>query len=474
MNKWKRYLNKTVLFILAGVIVLVSGSAFLLANSRQADAAEEDQYRTTMVKRGDLSVSILGQGTLEPSEIRDLAFGSIGTVASISVKVGDKVTAGQELARLEDIADLEVNVTSKELDLQDLQDQLDDLLNGKDVALAQARVALAAAEKTFSAAKTGLLKYDEGRCDPVMTEEYMYEYLYARKDVEDWYALEHTVGEQYFQQKLRPLQAKMNQAYNNWQYCYKFTDVEVDASRASYYTAQADLEQKQAYYNTLLESSGLDENQVKLLEARVKNAELQLEMAKQEVEGAVITAPIDGTVILINSEVGEDVGTSTFIQIADLTTPIINTTVDETDLQEFLVGCPAEVVFDALPTRRFEGTVANVYPLLVDVGGYSMVEGEVELNSNKFTSERTLPIGLNASVDITCKSATDVLYVLLDAVHANEDGSSYVYVLTGKDQYEKRAVETGLQTLAFSEIQSGLVEGEEVLLDDPTQITPES
>ena len=466
MNKWKRYLNKTVLLILAGVIVLVSGSAFLLANSRQADA-EEDQYRTTTVKRGDLSVSISGQGTLEPSEIRDLAFGSIGTVASISVKVGDKVTAGQELARLEDIADLEVNVTSKELDLQDLQDQLDDLLNGKDVALA-------AAEKTFSAAKTGLLKYDEGRCDPVMTEEYMYEYLYARKDVEDWYVLEHTVGEQYFQQKLRPLQAKMNQAYNNWQYCYKFTDVEVDASRAAYYTAQADLEQKQANYDTLLESSGLDENQVKLLEARVKNAELQLEMAKQEVVGAVIKAPIDGTVILINGEVGEDVGTSTFIQIADLTTPIINTTVDETDLQEFLVGCPAEVVFDALPTRRFEGTVANVYPLLVDVGGYSMVEGEVELNSNKFTSERTLPIGLNASVDITCKSATDVLYVLLDAVHTNEDGSTYVYVLTGKDQYEKRAVETGLQTLAFSEIQSGLAEGEEVLLDDPTQITPES
>jgi HlyD family secretion protein len=148
--------------------------------------------------------------------------------------------------------------------------------------------------------------------------------------------------------------------------------------------------------------------------------------------------------------------------------------VDETDLQEFAVGCPAEVVFDALPTRKFDGTVTNVYPLLVDVDGYSMVEGEVELNSNKFTSERTLPIGLNASVDITCKSVTDVLYVLLDAVHTNEDGSAYVYVLTGDNQYEKRTVETGLQTLAFSEIKSGLAEGEEVLLDDPTQITPES
>jgi RND family efflux transporter MFP subunit len=473
MNKWKRYLNKTVLLILVGIIVLVSGSAFVLANSQQADA-EEDQYRTTTVKKGDLSVSISGQGTLEPSETRDLAFGSIGTVASISVNVGDKVTAGQELARLEDIADLEVNVTSKELELQALQDQLDDLLNGKDVALAQARVDLAAAEKTFSAAKTGLLKYDEGRCDSALTEEYMYEYLYDKKDVEDWYALEHTVGEQYFLEKLRPLQEKMNQAYNNWQYCYKYTDVEVDVSKATYYTAQADLDQKQAYYNTLLESSGLDESQVKLLEAQVKNAELQLEMAKQEVEGAVITAPIDGTVILINGEVGEDVGTSTFIQIADLTTPIIDTTVDETDLQEFAVGCPAEVVFDALPTRKFDGTVTNVYPLLVDVDGYSMVEGEVELNSNKFTSERTLPIGLNASVDITCKSVTDVLYVLLDAVHTNEDGSAYVYVLTGDNQYEKRTVETGLQTLAFSEIKSGLAEGEEVLLDDPTQITPES
>ncbi len=55
---------------------------------------------TYTVERGDLSVIVKATGNIKPSENATLSFGKGGNVSAINVKAGDKVTVGQELARL--------------------------------------------------------------------------------------------------------------------------------------------------------------------------------------------------------------------------------------------------------------------------------------------------------------------------------------------------------------------------------------
>ncbi|WP_089211905.1 efflux RND transporter periplasmic adaptor subunit [Streptosporangium subroseum] len=63
-----------------------------------ADAA----VRTVPVTRGTVSASVSASGTVASAKARSLNFGSSGTVEKVYVAVGDKVTAGQILARLDD------------------------------------------------------------------------------------------------------------------------------------------------------------------------------------------------------------------------------------------------------------------------------------------------------------------------------------------------------------------------------------
>ncbi len=57
---------------------------------------------TVKVDRGPVSTSVSASGTLVSTNEANLGFADRGKVAEIMVKVGDKVTAGQALARLDD------------------------------------------------------------------------------------------------------------------------------------------------------------------------------------------------------------------------------------------------------------------------------------------------------------------------------------------------------------------------------------
>ncbi|MEV4247353.1 biotin/lipoyl-binding protein [Streptosporangium canum] len=68
------------------------------ATSSSADAA----VRTVSAARSTVVASVSASGAVESARARSLGFGSSGTVEKIYVKVGDKVSKGQILARLDD------------------------------------------------------------------------------------------------------------------------------------------------------------------------------------------------------------------------------------------------------------------------------------------------------------------------------------------------------------------------------------
>jgi macrolide-specific efflux system membrane fusion protein len=107
--------------------------------------------------------------------------------------------------------------------------------------------------------------------------------------------------------------------------------------------------------------------------------------------------------------------------------------------------------------------VTRILPVLTTSGNVNAVEGYVELKDMTALTGKTLPVGTNASVDVTCNQAQNALLVPVEALHTTADGQSFVYVLNQVGTPEKRSVEVGLKTATTVEIRSGLQNGELVI-----------
>jgi len=447
-------------------LLVVTGLSFL-AWRPAAVSADQPVYQTTPARRGDLSQTTTGSATLAAGKTVDLGFSVSGSLAERNVQLGDRVAAGQVLAVLNEMDELKINLQNKEIALKTAQKNLEDLLAGGDQSLAQALASRAAAQAAYQEAKDNLHLKSDPRCDPQKTASYYFEYLYAQQRVaqwEDYLELGNTgYGTDFILYKLTPMRAERDAAYNNWKYCEGYTEQEILDSQADLKLAEANLRQAERVYQNLLAHSGIDPQELKIAEAEVKDAGLQYAKAQQDLAGAALTAPMDGTVIALNADPGDHVGSGAVITLADLDQPVVEVTIDETDLQNFAVGCSAQVVFDALPNRTFEGRVTQVTPILAAVRDVDVAQGLVELQEARLTPEKALPLGLMGSVDITCSQAQNVLLAPVSALYEPADEPPYVYILNSQGQAEKRSVEIGLKNAVSAEVRSGLSEGELII-----------
>jgi HlyD family secretion protein len=456
---------------LAVVAIGVTGYLIYRNQANQAAAAAASPYQTTVVRRNTISRSASGSGSLVAGSEADLSFPVSGVVGNVSVKVGDKVTTGEQLATLDNLDELQVAVETKKVALTAAQKAVDDLTQNTDEALANAQITLADAQSAYADAKDGLRYTGEERCNDALTTKYYYKYLEAQKWLDYWADKldgESKYGRDFILEHVNAYTEERNDAYNNWHWCNSYTEEEVANSQATFKLASANVDYAQAAYDKLAATNGVDEAELALAQAELANAKSELTTAENNLATAAIVAPMDGTVMSVAGEAGDEVGTSTFIVVADLEHPAIEFVVDETDMQNIAVGCQVTINFDSIADRTFEGSVSQITPELVSTGGASVIEALVRLNSlEQQLDGQTLPIGLLASGEVVCGQAENVLVVSLEALHPQDDGTTVVYVLGSDGQPEQRVVETGMQDYTNSEITSGLQEGDQVILSGP-------
>ena len=95
----------------------------------------------------------------------------------------------------------------------------------------------------------------------------------------------------------------------------------------------------------------------------VKQREAVLQQAELDLERTVIRAPVDGTIVLRNADVGQRVaagaqGPALFTIATDLQTIEVEMALDE--VRELKPGMRATFSVDALPRRRFSGEVREI------------------------------------------------------------------------------------------------------------------
>ena len=108
--------------VISSVILVLLVAALALSCTAKANTAAAGQ--TATVQRGNLNISILASGNLVTANQQNLAFYSSGTVQQVLVKIGDNVSAGQVLAKL-DTAPLESSLAQAEISVKTAQMNLE-------------------------------------------------------------------------------------------------------------------------------------------------------------------------------------------------------------------------------------------------------------------------------------------------------------------------------------------------------------
>ncbi len=219
----------------------------------------------------------------------------------------------------------------------------------------------------------------------------------------------------------------------------------------------------------------------------VSSSEIALARAKQNLSYATIYAPISGTVIERNVDVGQTVAASfsapqLFLIANDLRRMQILATVDESDIGRIREGQTVRFRVQAYPDRTFEGTVRQVRlqsTLVENVVNYTVVV-DVE---NK---DRLLLPGMTATVDFSVQTATDVLKIQNSALrfrptaemlatlresggrrpHRSEAGGTgaRLWVLGADGNFSVIPIETGLTDGQWTEISGeGIEKGMEAI-----------
>lgn len=503
MKNKKKSLWRWLALVVVIAALIAGGLYFYRSQTTLAQEPTETPLQTTTVRRGDLVVSATGAGTIIPASEVSLGFDSGGLLVEIPVQVGDRVQAGDVLARVDDTS-ARSQVKQAELNLTEAQLQLAKLLEDPSAEeLASAQANLASAQATLESRLTPATSQDTVAArQSLLSAQQNLSALLAGPSAEDATSAEadlklveialQTAQTDYDRVSWRPEVGQLPQAaalqeatlaYEKAKASYDTqmkgaTDAEISAARANVAqaqsqlddllggssdqdvaAAQASVDQAQAQLDALL--AGTSSVDLELAQISVEQAQDSLQTAQTQLENTALFAPLTGTVLTVDASVGERVGSTAFITLADLEQPLLEVYLDETDLDNVGVGYEADVVFDALPDQTFTGHVTQVDPQLTNSNGTTVMRTIVQLDADSFTKPQVLPIGLNASVDVIGGRATQALLVPVEALREISSGEYAVFVVENGEP-TLHMVEVGLMDFTYAEILSGLEQGDVV------------
>ncbi len=174
-------------------------------------------------------------------------------------------------------------------------------------------------------------------------------------------------------------------------------------------------------------------------------------------KSAQVKSPITGTVLEVNAEMGKTPDLDDddpLITVVNLDALHVAAGIHQDQLRQIRPGDVAEVTLEDLPNVRFEGTVDQVY---TEKAGFLRGQRYVAIIDFRNTEGRAKP-DMDATVRIVTGRARDVLAVPASAVYTV--GDRHAVRLKRDGRWRERLVEIGLTDGRYTEIISGLREGD--------------
>ncbi len=199
--------------------------------------------------------------------------------------------------------------------------------------------------------------------------------------------------------------------------------------------------------------------------ANLEVARDRIFVVRTELDKTILRAPFAGVVAELNAELGEvvtpsppGIPTPPAVDLIEEGCLYVVAPLDEVDGMHVRRGQVARVTLDAFVGRTFRGTVRRVAPYVVDREKQARTV-DVEVDLEEVDSIPGLAPGYSADVEVLLSRREDTLRVRTEAVMADDR----VLVVDG-DVLVERSFEAGVSNWDFTEVLSGLAEGEAVVL----------
>jgi HlyD family secretion protein len=194
-------------------------------------------------------------------------------------------------------------------------------------------------------------------------------------------------------------------------------------------------------------------------EARVKEAQAALALAKTRIEEATIRAPRAGIVYELPVHAGAWINAGDPVaRVGTLDRMKVLVYVDEPDLGKVKMGLPVTLTWDALPGREWAGSIGALPSQVIQLGSRQVGEVTVQVQS----PQRDLPPGANIDARLKAQVVEGALTISKGSLR-RENGTFGAFVLEGA-RLAWRKLEVGVYSESRAEIRSGLREGEAVVL----------
>ena len=307
--------------------------------------------------------TVVAEGHIKPALAANLAFQARGTVEEINVKIGDRVSAGDVLARLSNASQAEAQLAGANLELISAQFEFDTLVRTGDANLAQAWAAYMNAQEIRAEAEREWEALNLDSIDDNIED--------AKADVEDLKADLDDAQDEFDKYKdldkdnskrkaaeddLEKAQEDYNEAVRDLEELTR----ESDSVRASLDAALAN--EAEAKYQWELSAKGANKDQLMFAEAPLDNAKAQVAAAEDTLGNYILVAPFDGVVVDVAVSLGEQVGAeSRAVSVADTSAWVVETSdITELEVVDLAIGQKAEFTADALPGVTMDGVVTAI------------------------------------------------------------------------------------------------------------------
>ena len=195
----------------------------------------------------------------------------------------------------------------------------------------------------------------------------------------------------------------------------------------------------------------------------ISAAQAEVQSLQNQVDQAKIIAPSSGTITAIYAVPGEYVEQGEVaVQVDNLDNLIVEVSINEEDINKVEVGQTAVLTFDAIAKKEYTGFV-----LSVDKDGTENSNGVVEYYAEikiEDADEDVKP-GFTAVVSIIVDSVEDGLLIENDALIVQEDGTTMLAVINDDGAFEMIPVEVGAESDFYTEVISAdIADGDEIAI----------
>jgi len=241
--------------------------------------------------------------------------------------------------------------------------------------------------------------------------------------------------------------------------------------------SQEALEQTRNLYEQALNRQRAAQSQLLVSRAKIEEARAQVaqalaaaERADEELANATIKAPIHGTVLTRDLEIGSPVSSilnlganaTLIMTLGDIGQVFVRGKVDEADIGFVRLGLPARITTESFRDKVFNGQVTQISPIGVEKDNVTTFEVEVSIDN----PGQELKANMTANAEIILEERPNSLIVPEAAVTYDAQKNATVEVADPGADGGRRTVpvKLGIGNGTRTEVREGLKRGDQVVL----------